>query len=192
MFYKKRNSIGIPIPNGKLSLVDESGTIIKNVGQEGELVYCGANVCLGYALNAYDLKNGDLNNGVLRTGDLAIFDEDGYFYITGRKKRFIKMFGNRISLDYIEQSLYSQGVECVCIGNDDLKIKVFTVDKKNVNKINIYFKEILKLHKSYFDCHLIDFIQGINREKFCIQNLKYDFLRRNGQIISIKTIFIDI
>ena len=172
MLSKKRNSIGIPIPNGKLSLADENGKIIKNVGQEGELVYCGANVCLGYALNAYDLKKGDLNNGILKTGDLAIFDEDGYFYITGRKKRFVKIFGNRISLDYVEQSLYNQGVECVCVGNDDLKIKVFTINKKNIQKINIYFKKTLKLNKSYFDCHLIDFIPRNQSGKILYSKLK--------------------
>ena len=43
--------------------------------------------------------------------DLAIIDEDGYFLITGRKKRFIKLFGNIISLDDVEEFLQKQNIK---------------------------------------------------------------------------------
>ena len=172
MFYKKKNSIGIPIPNGSLSLVDEDGKVISNAGQEGELVYKGDNVCLGYALDAYDLKSGDLNKGILKTGDLAIFDKDGYFYITGRKKRFVKMFGNRINLDFIEQSLASQDVNCICVGDNDSKIKVFIKKKSDVQKINYYFKTILKIKKSFYDYQLIDSFPRSKSGKILYSNVK--------------------
>lgn len=172
MFYKKKNCIGIPIPNGILSLVDKKGTEISKIGQEGELVYKGANVCLGYASGAYDLKNGDLNRGILKTGDLAIFDEDGYFYITGRKKRFVKLFGNRISLDFIEQSLAAQGVRCICMGDSDSKIKVFIKNNSDLKKIDNYFKTILKLNKSFYDYQIIESFPRNTSGKILYSNLR--------------------
>jgi len=57
-------------------------------------VYRGDNVMLGYASTREDLAKSNELNGILRTGDLAKFDSDGYFYITGRTKRFLKIFGN--------------------------------------------------------------------------------------------------
>ena len=92
---------------------------------EGELIYEGENVCLGYARSCYDLSAGDLNNGVLATGDLAMIDSDGYYYITGRKSRFLKIFGNRVNLDEVEQTLNELGYSCACVGVDD-HMKIYT------------------------------------------------------------------
>ena len=107
----KVGSVGIAIPGGSLSVDD--GT--------GELVYRGPNVMLGYAECRADLAKGDELNGVLHTGDLARQDEDGYFYITGRSKRFLKMFGKRFNLDDAEKML-ARGCEMTvaCYGRDDL------------------------------------------------------------------------
>lgn len=107
----KLGSVGIAIPDGLLS-VDEN---------TGELIYCGPNVMLGYAERREDLAKGDELHGVLRTGDLARQDGDGYFYITGRLKRFLKMFGKRVNLDDVEKIL-SRRLDLVvaCYGRDDL------------------------------------------------------------------------
>ena len=107
----KIGSVGIAIPDGSLT-VDE---------RTGELVYCGPNVMMGYAECRQDLAKGDELHGVLRTGDLARQDADGYFYITGRLKRFLKMFGKRFNLDDVEKIL-SRRVESnvACYGRDDL------------------------------------------------------------------------
>ena len=95
----KIGSIGIPIPDGRLSLapVEE--------GDQQELVYYGPNVMLGYAESAEDLAAGDELKGTLRTGDLATVDDEGFFYLTGRLKRFAKLFGRRLSLDDVEKEL---------------------------------------------------------------------------------------
>ena len=107
----KFGSVGIAIPNGALS-VDE---------QTGELVYQGPNVMLGYAECRDDLAKGDELQGVLRTGDLAKQDRDGYFYITGRLKRFLKLFGKRFNLDDVEKILSCRFETSVaCYGRDDL------------------------------------------------------------------------
>ena len=79
MIDTKAGSIGTPIQNGKFSLQKEDSN------EEGELVYEGDNVCMGYAFDHHDLEK-DENNGVLKTGDIAKVDKDGYYFITGRKK----------------------------------------------------------------------------------------------------------
>lgn len=90
----KIGSIGIAIPGGELSL-----------STEGELIYRGDNVMLGYAECRADLSRGDEMKACLHTGDLARVDEDGYYWLTGRSKRIAKVFGNRINLDEIEALL---------------------------------------------------------------------------------------
>ena len=123
----KLGSIGKGIPGGTFSLVDDNGQVIEAANEVGELIYEGANVSLGYAERAADLMKGDENHGVLYTGDLAYRDADGFYFITGRKKRFLKLFGNRISLDYVEMLLKEKLKECVCVG-DDSKLIIYTTD----------------------------------------------------------------
>lgn len=110
--------IGVAVPGGRLWLVDERGSEIDAPGVEGELVYAGANVMMGYASSAADL---DLPAGlpVLRTGDLALRNEAGLLRITGRQSRFLKLFGLRISLDEVERRLELDGLPCICTGTDE-------------------------------------------------------------------------
>ena len=107
----KLGSVGVAIPNGSLT-TDE---------QTGELIYSGPNVMLGYAECREDLTKGDELHGILRTGDLARLDADGYVYITGRLKRFLKLFGKRFNLDDMERVISRDfGSPVACFGNDDL------------------------------------------------------------------------
>lgn len=127
----KAGSIGIPIPGGEFWIEDSQGNIISESNVDGELMYKGDNVTLGYAMSCYDLSKGDENGGILKTGDVARRDVDGFYYITGRKKRFLKLFGNRVNLDDIEQMLKEQGYDCACTGEDDnLKIFITRLDKQ--------------------------------------------------------------
>ncbi|MQX38207.1 AMP-binding protein [Roseospira navarrensis] len=116
---RKLGSIGHAIPGGRLWIRDEAGADISATGAVGELVYEGPNVCLGYAERAADLAHGDDNHGVLYTGDLARCDAEGYVFLEGRLKRFLKIYGNRISLDRIERRLAEQGLEGAAQGRDD-------------------------------------------------------------------------
>lgn len=125
---EKLGSIGKGIPGGTFSLQDDDGRDITQPNVVGELVYMGENVSLGYAEKLDDLYKPDENQGVLHTGDLAYRDEDGFYFIAGRKKRFLKLFGNRVSLDYIEALLKAYLKECVCVGNDS-KLIIYTIDK---------------------------------------------------------------
>lgn len=123
---EKYGSMGIAIPGGKFSLIDENGEEITTPETVGELVYEGDNVTLGYAQCGDDLKKGDERGGRLVTGDMAKFDKDGFFYIAGRKKRFLKIYGNRVNLDETERLIKSnfKDIDCACTGIDD-KMDIF-------------------------------------------------------------------
>lgn len=118
---EKYASIGVAIPGGEFSLAED-----------GELIYRGENVSMGYAECAEDLLKGDENHGVLHTGDMARVDEDGFYYITGRKKRFVKIWGNRCNLDAVEQIVKQVTSSCAVVGVDD-QITVF-VTKDGLEK----------------------------------------------------------
>ena len=116
----------------------------------GEIIFEGKNVSLGYAYNANDLALGDQNNGILRTGDLGYVDDEGYFFITGRKSRFIKINGVRVSLDYLEQLLETEfsAVECICYGEDDNLSIDYKADDEHKKEITKFLsKEIKIFHK---------------------------------------------
>ena len=124
----KCGSIGIAVPNGELSLIDENGNEILAPNTEGEMCYRGRNVTLGYALKREDLELGDERNGFLRTGDLAYRDEDGCYYIIGRMGRFLKLFGIRVGLDECEQIIKTKyPTECACVGTDE-KMTIYITD----------------------------------------------------------------
>lgn len=131
---EKYASIGIAIPGGQFSLIAADGTPITEADKEGELVYTGPNVSMGYAESAADLALGDENKGILRTGDLARRDTDGYYYITGRLKRFVKIWGNRCNLDAVEQICKSITANCACTGVDD-KITIYVTEDGHAEEL---------------------------------------------------------
>lgn len=151
---EKSASIGVAIPDGRFILEDDQGNIIKKTDQIGELVYYGPNVTLGYAENYEDLSKGDEFNGVLHTGDLARRDADDFYYITGRKKRFIKLFGNRVSLDETEQLLAKNHYSCVCGGMDDC-LTIYTVEQGKSEEILNYISGVMGFHKKAFQIKYI-------------------------------------
>lgn len=131
---EKYASIGIAIPGGQFSLISADGATITDADTEGELVYTGSNVSMGYAECAADLALGDENQGILRTGDLARRDIDGYYYITGRLKRFVKIWGNRCNLDAVEQICKSVTSNCACTGVDD-KITIYVTEDGHTEEL---------------------------------------------------------
>ena len=89
-------AIGVPVPGGSFRIDERVG----GAPGEGELVYTGPNVMMGYAETAADLGRG-AEVDELRTGDLARRRDDGLYEITGRLSRFVKAFGLRLDLDLI-------------------------------------------------------------------------------------------
>ncbi|MBO5388806.1 MAG: AMP-binding protein [Lachnospiraceae bacterium] len=154
---EKAGSMGIAIPGGEFSLIDVDENVIHEPDVVGELVYRGPNVTLGYAESYKDLALGDERHGVLVTGDMAKRDKDGFYYIVGRKKRFLKMYGNRVNLDEVEGLLKKEGYECVCAGVDDhLKIYTTVVDEDIHKNILGFLSKTLGFVQKSFQVIVID------------------------------------
>jgi acyl-CoA synthetase (AMP-forming)/AMP-acid ligase II len=96
----KHGSVGRPLDNLTVSIVDERGDAVQP-GQVGELLVKGPSVCSGY-WNDPEETSQAFSNGWLRTGDLARQDADGYLWIEGRKSAFLKIRGTRVSFAEIE------------------------------------------------------------------------------------------
>lgn len=114
----KPGAIGCAIPEGEFRLCRDDGSGIDTPGEEGELYYRGPNVMLGYAESVSDLAEFPRMSW-LSTGDLAWFDDEGDFHVSGRIRRFIKLFGQRIALDDVEQILSAKGYRAYAVGSDE-------------------------------------------------------------------------
>ncbi len=153
----KYGSMGIPIPRGEFILTDVDGNPISEPGTVGELVYKGDNVTLGYAERPEDLSKGDERGGVLETGDMAKFDEDGFYYIVGRKKRFLKVFGNRVNLDEIDRLIKAEydGIDCASTGKDD-HLVIFITDASVIDSVRQWISATTHLSESAISVRYID------------------------------------
>lgn len=167
----KAGSIGIAIPHGKFTLVDANGEEITAPHVTGELVYEGDNVTLGYAESIEDLAKDDERHGVLQTGDMAEFDEEGFFYIVGRKKRFLKIFGNRVNLDEVEGLLKSKGYDCAVGGVDD-HMKIFVTDKRQLEDVKHFVSSKTGLNPVAFTSVYIESIPRNESGKILYANLE--------------------
>ncbi|HEY8100566.1 MAG TPA: AMP-binding protein [Burkholderiaceae bacterium] len=144
----KVGSVGISVPNGRIELVADDGSVITASGTVGQLRYVGPNVMMGYADNQSDLALGDMQHGTLLTGDLAMRDDDGYFYITGRLKRFIKIFGNRIGLDEVESQLRNKDLDVAVTGRDDLLVVAVRGNQSDPVRLAADISAWYRLHHS--------------------------------------------
>lgn len=145
----KIGSIGISIPGGNLKIM-KNGNEITTPNETGEIVYKGNNVMMGYANTGEDLSAGDELNGTLFTGDLGYKDADGFFYITGRMKRFIKIFGLRINLDDTQKMIENHfNITAACTGTDDL-LKILIHSDESNNEIKIK-NELMKIYNLNFN-----------------------------------------
>ena len=169
----KIGSIGISIPGGELKIMNDE-TEITNSNEVGEIVYKGDNVMLGYAENRNDLCKGDELNGILYTGDLGYKDEDRFFYVTGRMKRFIKIFGFRINLDEVQKMVENHfGISAACTGKDDL-LKVLVHSDDKLAEVNVK-NEILKMYKLNFKSIVVKSTNQIPTNS----SGKYDYAKIN-------------
>lgn len=154
---EKYGSCGIAIPRGRFYLVDADNKVIEEPEVTGELVYEGANVTYGYAECGEDLIKGDERHGLLQTGDMAKRDKDGFYFIVGRKKRFLKIFGNRVNLDEVDRLIKAQFdfVECASAGVDD-RMYIFVTEESIMEDVRHFISEKTKLNPTAFKVVKID------------------------------------
>ena len=131
----KAGSIGLPVPDTELKIVDlDQGTKEMPAGEPGEVIIRGPQVTSGY-YNMPDESAKTVRNGWLFTGDIGQMDEDGYFYIVDRKKDMIIAGGYNIYPRDIDEVLFEHPkiMEACAIGIPDTyrgeTVKAFVVLK---------------------------------------------------------------
>ncbi|NQW23852.1 MAG: AMP-binding protein [SAR202 cluster bacterium] len=102
---KRLTSIGKPLDDVDVDIVDETGQSVP-VGETGEIVARGGRMMAGYWQEESATRD-TLRSGWIYTGDLGYTDQDGYIYLSGRAKDFIKRGGEMISPEEVEQVLRS-------------------------------------------------------------------------------------
>lgn len=163
-------SVGKAIPGGRFELLDTDGNLIDSPDTEGELVYYGDNVSLGYAVQADDLIKGDENHGRLETGDIARRDAEGNYYIVGRKKRFLKIHGKRMNLDELDALLEREGFSAASAGSDD-ELMVYT-DNDDPDAIKTFLIRTIGMNKSTFKIQSIDAVPRSDSGKIRYSDLE--------------------
>jgi acyl-CoA synthetase (AMP-forming)/AMP-acid ligase II len=102
---KRLTSIGKPLDDVEVDIVDEAGKPVA-VGETGEIAARGSRMMAGYWQEESATRE-TLRGGWIYTGDLGYQDQDGYIYLSGRAKDFIKRGGEMISPEEVEQVLRS-------------------------------------------------------------------------------------
>jgi acyl-coenzyme A synthetase/AMP-(fatty) acid ligase len=149
-------SAGRAIPGGRLSILDDHGAYTTAAGVEGELVYDGPNVMLGYAMERGDLSKGDELGGRLHTGDRAVLDEQGFVRILGRVKRDAKVFGLRMNLDEVEAFIRPKGPAAAVAGGNGVVVFCEFGDPAQYAALGDELSAKLKIHRSAFEFRHID------------------------------------
>ncbi len=153
----KVGSIGIPFPDVEVKIVSLDDGRDLPPGELGEIVLKSPTVMLGYYKNPEETKKTIAEGGWLYTGDIGYMDEDGYFYITDRKKELIIVGGFNVFPREIDELIYQHpkvkegitvGIPDECKGE---RIKVYIVLKEGEaatpDEFIAYFKERLTPYK---------------------------------------------
>ncbi len=143
-------SIGLPLPDTDAKILDvETGEKALPPNETGELAVKGPQVMKGYWKRPEETAN-VLRNGWLYTGDIGKMDENGYFYITDRKKDLIKYKDYSVYPREIEDVLYEHPAVklCAVVGKPDTMTgespKAFIVLKENAKATETEFMEFVK------------------------------------------------
>lgn len=114
--YEKLGSVGRPLDNLVVRVVDERGRELSN-GEIGEIQVQGPSVCSQY-LDDPEATEAKFGGGWLKTGDLGCMDHDGWLWIRGRIGDFIKIRGFRVGVREVEETVAAvPGVyECAAVG----------------------------------------------------------------------------
>ena len=115
----KLGSVGQALPGGQFRIDD------------GEVVYRGPNVMMGYAEHVEDLILPDMQGDELHTGDLGYLDDEGFLFLTGRLKRIVKLAGNRVALDEVE-ALVPELAPVAAVDGGDAGVVLFSEAEPSV------------------------------------------------------------
>jgi fatty-acyl-CoA synthase len=119
---QKYASVGKPMYLTLIKLIDDEGNEISAPHTPGEVLWKGPQIFSGYWANPEETGK-TLIDGWVHTGDMAEFDEDGFYYIVGRKKNMFISGGENVFPPEIERALYDLAAvrECCVFGVPDEK-----------------------------------------------------------------------
>jgi len=168
---RKSGCVGIPFGDGQFKILGKDREYLPAM-QQGDIFYSGANVCMGYALGYEDLFKGDEFNGLLDTGDVGYLDNDGYLNITGRTKRFAKLFGISINLDELD-IIHSQRFSDNFFASIEYKNKIMVFsDHQNKREVLLHISKALKLPITSFRFFSIESLPRLKNNKVDFSKLK--------------------
>lgn len=135
MPFEKVGSIGVPVVDTEVRIMDDLAGREVETGEVGELYVRGPQVMKGY----WPTPGSGLVDGWLRTGDLCRMDEDGYFYLVDRDKDMVNVSGNKVYTTIVDTTLFElpSVASAVAIGLPDPeregseRIKAFVVLKES-------------------------------------------------------------
>jgi len=144
---KYQGSIGKPIDGVKMWIENKNSKKILKPNVKGEIFISGENIMMGYSSSVEDIKITNISKKKLKlnTGDIGYFNEDGFFYITGRSSRIVKIYGNRIDLNEIERKMKGFFLNVTCINKND-NLVVFFNKKLSKKKVESKLYEVIKLN----------------------------------------------
>jgi len=163
----KLGSIGKGIPGVSLKVINKNNEV--SPGETGEVIAKGDNIMQGYYKDDKDTEV-TIRKGWLHTGDLATIDEEGYIYLTARKKEMIKTGGKRISPKEIEEVIagingvvdcYIEGITDEILGEAiKATVVVDNLEKSGLDsgKLKNYCGKYLALHKIP---HVVEFSESL-------------------------------
>ena len=102
---KKLGSVGLPLPNTDIKLLDPDTGQAVEIGQPGEICVRGPMVMKGYHNKPEETARVFDEDGYLHTGDVAIFDQEGYLRIVDRTKDMIIVSGFKVFSKQVEEVL---------------------------------------------------------------------------------------
>ena len=116
---RKAGSVGLPIRGVEFQIRNDEGSVLP-VDEPGEICIKGHNVMMGYWNNP-EATEASIKDGWLLTGDIGHLDDDGYLYITDRKKDMLLVNGINVYPREVEEVIYQfEGVsEAAVVGIND-------------------------------------------------------------------------
>ena len=113
-----------------------------------------------------DLSLPDLNKGLLKTGDIAYKDNNGFYFIVGRKNRYTKIYGIRVDLSELESILSKRDIDVIMKEGDENKIEVYSKNSLKIKEGIKYISKVTSLNANIF-------ITKILSKKNLTNNFKY-------------------
>lgn len=128
-------TIGLPLPNTSIKLIDNDGNTVTEINQPGEIAIQGPQVMAGYWQRPDETAKAMTADGYFKSGDIGVMDARGFFKIVDRKKDMVLVSGFNVYPNEVEEvAVHCPGVlECAAVGVPDSKtgeaVKLVVVKK---------------------------------------------------------------